>query len=109
MIAPRSMLYMLASAFALSACNKSPKPPREPKPPSEARIEKTIELPGGQGTAHVLVVPTSIFESARCVESSGPPVRQQRPAPPRTSTFPSTRTDAYVGFGTKGDDSRATS
>jgi len=58
---------MLASACALAACDKPLKAPRERPPPPEARLEKTIELPGGQGTVHIFVLPTSIFENARCV------------------------------------------
>lgn len=50
----------------LVACNKPPTPVRE-RALAEARIEKTIELPGGQGTVHVLAVPTGFMEAARCV------------------------------------------
>ena len=61
-----SLPAILVFALAVAACDKPSKPVRE-RPPAEARIEKTIELPGGQGTVHVLAVPTGFMEAARCV------------------------------------------
>lgn len=71
----RATMLCLAAAGSLAACDKPPKPPRD-GPPPRARIEASIELPGGN-IAHILVVPTGYMESSRCVvvtSSFGPAV-----------------------------------
>jgi hypothetical protein len=68
-------LCFAAALLAMAGCDQ-PTKPRASRPAAEVRIEKSIELPGGQGTAHILVVPTGLMESARCVavtSSTGSP------------------------------------
>lgn len=71
MRAVRHQLAALAFALPLAGCDidKPPiaRPARTDRPVAQARIEKSIELPGGQGTVHVLAVPTGVMESSRCV------------------------------------------
>jgi hypothetical protein len=62
----------VVAALATSACDRARKPPRERAQPAHTRIKSIIALPGGQGTAHVLVVPTGFMESARCVIVTSP-------------------------------------
>ena len=63
----RNISLCVSACALLFACDKAPPKPVRERPPAEARIEKTIELPGGQGTVHVLAVPTGLMEAARCV------------------------------------------
>lgn len=65
-MSPAQLAVMLAAGVMLSACDK---PPRERKPyiAETAKLEQTIELPGGQGMVHVLRVPAGFMESTRCV------------------------------------------
>lgn len=58
-------LAILASCAILAACDQPKKPPRE-RAPAETRVEKVIDL-GGGNTVHVLAVPTGFMESTRCV------------------------------------------
>lgn len=67
MIALRFAPCVSFGLLMLVACDRPAKVPRERPPPPTARIERSIELPGGQGTAHILFVPTGILESSRCV------------------------------------------
>jgi hypothetical protein len=62
-------LLLLFPVAVLAGCDWStPRAePREPRPPAKPRLEATIDLPGGDGRAHIIVVPTGFMESARCV------------------------------------------
>lgn len=58
---------IIAAAVALAACDQPRQKERKPYTPETAQIEQVITLPAGQGTVHVLRVPTGFMESARCV------------------------------------------
>lgn len=73
MTAPRAALAGMAVAVGalLVACGGG-KPRPAPLKPAEARVEATLELPKGDGRAHIIVMPTDIFEASRCLVAVGP-------------------------------------
>lgn len=65
---------LLTSVFMLHGCDAGRAEPARKMGPAQPapRLEATIELPGGDGRVHVIVVPTDPFESARCIVAVGP-------------------------------------
>jgi hypothetical protein len=65
-------LLLAAVAIATAGCDQART--REPKPyvAAQTQLEQVVQLPGGQGTVHVLRVPTGYMESTRCVVVTSP-------------------------------------
>lgn len=62
---------LLVVALALTACNqREAARPSEPAVTPPASVRQTLPLPGG-GQAHIITMPTSSFESSRCVIVEG--------------------------------------
>lgn len=60
-----------ALPLLLAACNGTPAPRAAPAPAPAAQrgheLEKTIELPHGDGRVHVIAIRESSFEATRCL------------------------------------------
>lgn len=62
----------LMAAALLAGCWSEAKPRRQPLAQPSAKVESSLELPGGDGRAHIVVMPTDPFESSRCLVAVGP-------------------------------------
>ena len=61
---------LAACALALAGCGQQQRPAAHAPlggPPPAPRVEATLQLPGGDGRVHIVVMPTGYLESARCV------------------------------------------